>query len=79
MLKLLTISITGHKTKIKSLWGLPRIYGKLLKEGMKVIERTTSNIIKKDKSPKPPSQTWLVFLKNHMHNTFAIDFFKVAT
>jgi len=28
---------------------------------------------------KPPSQTWRTFLKNHMKNTYAIDFFTVPT
>ena len=28
---------------------------------------------------KPPSQTWLTFLRNHMKHTVAIDFFVVPT
>ena len=30
-------------------------------------------------SGRPPSQAWRIFLKNHRHNTFAIDFFTVPT
>jgi putative transposase len=62
------------------LWGAPRIHGELLRLGIDYVsERTVSNIIKKCRPPKPPSQTWQTFLKNHMHNTFAIDFFTVPT
>ena len=60
------------------LWGAPRIHGELLKLGFDVSERTVSSIIKKHRT-KPPSQTWRTFLRNHMHNTFSIDFFTVPT
>ncbi len=66
--------------KANPLWGAPRIHGELLKLGIDYVsERTVSNIIRKCRPPKPPSQTWRTFLKNHMHNTFAIDFFTVPT
>ena len=61
------------------LWGAPRIHGELMKLGIKVHERTVSKIIRKFRTGKPPSQTWRTFLKNHMHNTYAIDFFTVPT
>lgn len=66
--------------KANPLWGAPRIHGELLRLGIdNVSERTVSNIIKQCRPPNPPSQTWRTFLKNHMHNTFAIDFFTVPT
>ena len=66
--------------KDNPLWGAPRIHGELLKLGIDYVsERTISNIIKKSRPPKPPSQTWRTFLENHMHNTYAIDFFAVPT
>jgi putative transposase len=61
------------------LWGSPRIHGELLKLGIDVSERTISNILKKARSTKPPSQTWRTFIKNHMDSTFSIDFFTVPT
>jgi len=61
------------------LWGAPRIHGELMKLGIDVHERTVSNIIKRFRSRKPPSQTWRTFLKNHMFNMFAVDFFTVPT
>jgi transposase InsO family protein len=66
--------------KANPFWGAPRIHGELLKLGIDYIsERTVSNIIYKCRPPKPPSQTWRTFLKNHIHNTFAMDFFTVPT
>ena len=65
--------------KANTLWGAPRIHGELQKLGITVSERTVSNIIKKHRPTKPPSQTWRTFLTNHMHNSFAIDFFTVPT
>ncbi len=60
------------------LWGAPRIHGELLKLGIEISERTVSNLMSRRK-PKPPSQTWRTFLKNHMKNMVSIDFFTVPT
>ena len=60
------------------LWGAPRIHGELLKLGIEISERTVSNLMPCRK-PKPPSQTWRTFLKNHMANTVSIDFFTIPT
>jgi putative transposase len=50
----------------------------LLKLGVEISERTVSNLMPA-RPPKPPSQTWRVFLKNHMHNTCSMDFFSIPT
>jgi len=47
-----------NKAKANPLWGAPRIHGKLQKLGITVSERTVSNIIKKHRTTKPPSQSW---------------------
>ncbi len=60
------------------LWGAPRIHGELLKLGIEISERTVSNLIPR-RDPKPPSQTWRTFLKNHMMNMVSIDFFTIPT
>jgi len=65
--------------KANPLWGAPRMHGELMKLGIEIHERTVSKIIRKFRNSKPPSQTWRTFLKNHMFNTFAIDFFAVPT
>jgi transposase InsO family protein len=59
------------------LWRAPRIHGELLKLGMEVSERTVSRILQTVK--RPPSQTWKTFLKNHMGEIVATDFFTVPT
>ncbi len=65
-------------TAANPLWGAPRIHGELLKLGIKISERTVSNLMPRRK-PMPPSQTWRTFLKNHMMNMVSIDFFTVPT
>jgi len=60
------------------LWGAPRIHGELLKLGIEISERTVSNLMSRRK-PKPPSQTWRTFLKNHILNMVSTDFFTVPT
>ena len=73
-----TRKLIEDMAKTNPLWGVPRIHGELLKLGIEnVSERTVSNIIEKCRPPR--SQMWQSFLKNHVHNTFAIDFFIVPT
>ncbi|MEO2174349.1 MAG: integrase, partial [bacterium] len=60
------------------LWGAPRIHGELLKLGIEISERSVSGIIHRN-SPKPPSQTWKTFIKNHMTDMVAVDFLVVPT
>lgn len=59
------------------LWRAPRIHGELQKLGINVSERTVSRLLRDVK--RPPSQTWKVFLKNHMSEILAMDFFTVPT
>ncbi len=74
-----TRQLVKNMATANPLWGAPRIHGELLTLGFDVSERTISNILKKARPAKPPSQTWHTFIKNHMHNTFSIDFFTVPT
>ncbi|MCP3871767.1 MAG: transposase [Desulfobacteraceae bacterium] len=71
--------IVKKMIKENPLWGAPLLHGELIKLGIEISERTVSNMIKRYKVGKPPSQTWRTFLKNHMNNTYAIDFFTVPT
>jgi putative transposase len=59
------------------LWRAPRIHGELLKLGIAVSERTVSRVLRTVK--RPPSQTWRTFLKNHIGEIVAVDFFTVPT
>jgi putative transposase len=58
-------------------WGSPRIAGELRKL---VIEVAKSTVEKYRVRPqKPPSPTWKTFLKNHVQDLVALDFFVVPT
>jgi len=59
------------------LWGAPRIHGELLKLGIEVSQATVSKYMVHQR--KPPSQSWLAFLKNHAKDIVSIDFFTVPT
>ncbi len=59
------------------LWRASRIHGELLKLGITVSERTVSRVLRTVK--RPPSQTWRTFLKNHIGEIVAVDFFTVPT
>ena len=61
-------------------WGAPRIHGELLKLGFAVAQSTVAAWMPKHSSPrKPPSQTWRTFLKNHLSESAAMDFFVIPT
>jgi putative transposase len=64
-------------SKNNSLWGAPRIHGELLKLGINVSQATVAKYM--IRHPKPPSQTWRTFLKNHSKQLASIDFFTVPT
>ncbi len=58
-------------------WGAPRIHGELLKLGHDACESTIAKYMVRRSGP--PSQTWQTFLRNHMAEVAAIDFFTVST
>ena len=58
-------------------WGAPRILSELLLLGYSVAESTVAKYMVR--KLKPPSQTWRSFLKNHVGQIAAIDFFTVPT
>lgn len=59
------------------LWGAPRIVGELNKIGIDLPKSTVAKyMIRRKKSPSP---TWNAFLKNHVKDIVAIDFFIVPT
>jgi transposase InsO family protein len=58
-------------------WGAPRIHGELLKLGINLGESSVSKYMVR--GPKPPSQTWRIFLDNHLRQVVSIDFFTVPT
>ena len=59
------------------IWGAPRLHGELLKLGIKISESTISRLL--PKRQKPPSQSWRVFLADHVGDLVSVDFFTVPT
>ena len=58
-------------------WGSPRIVGELRKLGIAVAKSTVETY--RPRPTKPPSPTWKTFLKNHVQDLVALDFFVVPT
>jgi putative transposase len=58
-------------------WGAPRIVGELRKLGIKVAKSTVEKYRTRPK--KSPSPTWKTFLKHHVQDLVASDFFVVPT
>jgi len=58
-------------------WGSPRIVGELQMLGIDVAKSTVEKY--RPKLHKPTSPSWRTFLKQHMRDTVAIDFFTVPT
>jgi hypothetical protein len=59
------------------LWGAHRIVGELGKLGIEVAKSTVEKY--RVRHRKPPSPTWRAFLKNHVKEIVAVDFFAVPT
>ena len=58
-------------------WGAPRIHGELLTLGIDVCQATGAKYMMRPR--RPPSQTWRTFLRNHIGQIVAADFFVVPT
>jgi hypothetical protein len=58
-------------------WGAPRIHGELLKLGIDIGETSVSKYLVRAR--KAPSQTWRMFLDNHIQSLVSVDFFTVPT
>ena len=59
------------------LWGSPRILGDLLKLGIAVAKSAVEKY--RVRLRRAPSPSWRVFLKNHLTELVALDFFTVPT
>src|SRR2546422_9948374 len=64
-------------SRANHVWGAPRIHGELLKLGLTVSQATVSKYMPRQR--RPPSQVWRTFLKNHVKDLIALDFFTVPT
>jgi len=59
------------------LWGSPRIVSELRMIGIDLPKSTVAKYMIRHR--KPPSATWRAFLKNHISEIVAVDFFVVPT
>jgi hypothetical protein len=59
------------------LWGAPKIVGELRMIGIDLAKSTVEKYMARRR--RPPSPTWMTFLRNHMTETVAVDFFVVPT
>ena len=59
------------------LWGAPRIVEELGKIGIDVATSTVEKYMIRPR--RPPSPTWRAFLRNHIKEIIAVDFFVVPT
>jgi transposase InsO family protein len=64
-------------SKENSLWGASRIHGELLMLGFEVAQSTVSKYVVRP--PRPSSQSWKTFLRNHAQAIAAIDMCIVPT
>jgi hypothetical protein len=55
-------------------WGAERIWGELLKLGVKVAKSTIQKYMNEVRGPLSPKQTWSTFLRNHAKDIWAVDF-----
>jgi transposase InsO family protein len=58
-------------------WGAPRIHGEMMMLGYFLSEATVARYMLKRRGR--PTQNWKTFLRNHLHETAAIDFLTVPT
>jgi putative transposase len=60
-----------------ALWGAPHIHGEFFKLGIQSSETSVAKYMIRHR--KPPSQTWRIFLDNHIKTLVSVDFFTVPT
>jgi putative transposase len=71
--------LIGQMVRDNPTWGAPRIQAELHLLGHDVAEATVAKYMKRSRHDKPPSQSWKVFLKNHVGTMASMDFFVVPT
>jgi hypothetical protein len=70
-------ALIGTMSQANPRWGAPRIHGELRKLGIDVCETTVAKYMVRPRQPS--SQTWRTFLRNHLGQIVAADFFVVPT
>lgn len=74
------VDLIVRMAKENPTWSRRRIAMELAKLGVVVDKNTVAKYLPKPGGrPRPPSQTWMTFVRNHLAGTLAIDFFTVPT
>jgi transposase InsO family protein len=71
------IELIRRMSRENPTWGAPRIHGELMMLGYFLSEATVARYMIKRRGR--PTQNWKTFLRNHLHETAAIDFLTVPT
>jgi len=67
-----------HRMARENDWGAPRIHAELLKLGLEVSQATVSRYLPK-RPPPDKVERWKKFLRNHLPDIAAMDFFTIPT
>ena len=71
------IALIKHMARENRLWSADRIQGERRKLDIKLAKRTIQKYMCSARPPRPSSQTWSTFLKNHASQIWACDFLPV--
>lgn len=72
------VALIRRMCRENATWGVTRIQSELALLGIEVADSTVANYMRRPRRG-PSSQGWFTFLKNHMPETAACDFFTVPT
>jgi transposase InsO family protein len=73
-----TIALIKQMARENRLWGAERIQGELCKLDIKLAKRTIQKYMGSARPPRPSSQTWSTFLRNHASQIWACDFLPIV-
>src|SRR5258708_7639743 len=75
------VSLIAQMARENPLWSPRRIANELAKLSYRLDKNTVAKYMPKPgrRPPRPPSQTWGTFVRNHLVGAIAIDFFTVPT
>jgi hypothetical protein len=73
------IALIRRMSRENPIWGAPRIHGELRKLGIEISQSTVAKYVLRRSGPRSSGQSWTTFLRNHLGETAAIDFFVVPT
>jgi putative transposase len=73
-----TVALIKQMARGNRLWGAERIWGELLKLGIRVCKRTIQKYMRGVRTTRPRGQTWRAFIHIHAQQIWACDFLPVT-